>query len=238
MYLKGSGQQIYGFCVKDAASREADVDISTTKSTDYVISYFIDLFKRRDIPVYLQTDNEPSFLGDFRHERMIGRFIKFLLHVGVEPIFVAQGKGWMNGRIEEFIRLFSENFWEKKRFKSINDVRTEAKKFEANHNKLQQWKLRNKNLKTIPSRRLDKDFQFNPEKFEINAGKIHFIREVNNNGKINMLNEEIGIGESYVSERVWVTIDVIEHTLKVFHKAKDADKFKRIKKMGYKIKNL
>ncbi len=144
----------------------------------------------------------------------------------------------MNGGIEEFVKLFSENLWARKQFKSEENVRQEVKKFENNHDKLQRWKLKNKNLKTIPSRKLDKNFQFNPKKFEQNASKIHFIREVKNNRKIEMLNEEINIGESYVGERIWVTVDVIVHSLIVFHKAKDAKKFKQVKEMNYKIKNL
>ena len=136
LYVKGSEQRIYGMCVKDVISREVSVDISTTKSTNYVISFFTELFKKRDIPKYLQMDNERSFVGDFRHKRMIGRFVKFLLHVGIEPIFVAQGKPWMNGSVEGFIRLFSEKFWQKKRFKSKNDVVAEVEKFEANNNAL------------------------------------------------------------------------------------------------------
>jgi len=53
-----------------------------------------------------------------------------------------------------------------------------------------------------------------------------------------VLNEEIEIGESYVSERVWVTIDAVEHSLRVFHKARKAKRFKRIKRMRYEILNL
>lgn len=238
MYLKGSNQPIYGFCIKDVVGKEVVVDISTTKSMDFVISFFTDLFKKRDIPRYLQMDNAMSFLGDFCHKRVISRFIKFLLHAGVEPIFIAQGKAWMNGTIEGFIRLFSENFWAKKRFNSKNDVRKEAKKFETNHNKLQQWKLKDRDIKAIPSRRLDKSFHFDPEKIEIRASKIHFIREVKNNGKIDVLNEEIEIGEGYVGERVWVTIDVVEHSLRVLHKAREAKKFKQIKRREYAVMNL
>ena len=195
LYIKGSGQRIYGMCVKDVISREVSVDISTTKSTNYVISFFTELFKKRDIPKYLQMDNERSFVGDFRHKRMIGRFVKFLLHVGIEPIFVAQGKPWMNGSVEGFIRLFSEKFWQKKRFKSKDDVVAEAKKFEANNNALWQWKRRNADTKSIPSRRLDADFHFDPKKYETKTTKIHFIREVKSNGKIEVLNKEIDIGE-------------------------------------------
>jgi len=238
MYLKGSSQPIYGFCVKDVVGKEVVVDISTTKSMDFVISFFTDLFQKRDVPHYLQMDNERSFLGDFCHKRVISRFIKFLLHVGVEPIFIAQGKAWMNGTIEGFIRLFSENFWAKKQFKSRNDVRKEAKKFETNHNKLQQWKLKDKELKAIPSQRLDKNFYFDPVNIEITADKIHFIREVKNNGKVDVLNEEIEIGKGYVSERVWVTINVVERSLRVFHKAREAKRFKQIKRRGYEVMNL
>jgi len=62
---------------------------------------------------------------------------------------------------------------------------------------------------------------------------------VKSNGKIEVLNEEIDVGEDYVSERVWTTVDVVEHSLRVFHKAKDADKFKQIKmKTKYEIENL
>ncbi|PIV27261.1 MAG: hypothetical protein COS36_06395, partial [Candidatus Altarchaeum sp. CG03_land_8_20_14_0_80_32_618] len=116
--------------------------------------------------------------------------------------------------------------------------RQEVKKFENNHNKLQQWKLKNKNLKNILSRKLDKNFQFNPKRFEINTCGIHFIREIKNNGKIEMLNEEIMIDKGYVGERVWVTIDVVKHFLIVFYKAKDGKKFKQVKKMKYEVKNL
>ena len=76
LYLKGNSQAIYGMCVKDVVSGKVSVDISTTKSTNYVISFFIRLFKKRDIPKYLQMDNERSFVGDFCHKRMVGRFIK------------------------------------------------------------------------------------------------------------------------------------------------------------------
>ena len=238
LYLKGSNKQIYVGCVKDTISGEVVVDISATKSMDYVISFFIELFKKRDIPKYLQIDNATSFLGNWCYKRFASRFIKFRLHVGVEPIFTAPRRPWMNRGIEEFVKLFSENFWARKQFKSEENVRQEVKKFENNHNKLQQWKLKNKNLKNILSRKRDKNFQFNPKRFEINTCGIHFIREIKNNGKIEMLNEEIMIDKGYVGERVWVTIDVVKHFLIVFYKAKDGKKFKQVKKMKYEVKNL
>lgn len=238
LYLRGNNKPIYGACLKDAISQEVVVDITTTKSMDYVLSFFIELFKKRDIPKYLQMDNATSFIGNWRHKRFASRFIRFLLHIGVEPIFVAPRKPWMNGGIEEFVKLFSEKFWVKKEFGSKEDVKKESKKFENNHNKLQKWKLRNRNVQRIRSKKLNKNFHFNPKSHEVTASKIHFIREVKNNGKIRVFNEEIMIGKGYSNERIWVTIDVIEQTLRAFHKAKRANKFKEVKTMKYKIKNL
>jgi len=53
-----------------------------------------------------------------------------------------------------------------------------------------------------------------------------------------VLNEEIMIGKGYSNERVWVTIDVVEQILRAFHKTKRAGKFKEVKTMKYKVKNL
>jgi hypothetical protein len=53
-----------------------------------------------------------------------------------------------------------------------------------------------------------------------------------------VFNEEIMIGKGYSNERIWVTIDVIEQTLRAFHKAKRDEKFKEVKTMKYKMKNL
>jgi len=83
----------------------------------------------------------------------------------------------------------------------------------------------------------NKNFHFNPKDHDVTASKIHFIRGVKNNGKIRVFNEEIMIGKGYSNERIWVT-DVIEQTLRAFHKAKRANKFKEAKTMKYKIKNL
>jgi hypothetical protein len=46
------------------------------------------------------------------------------------------------------------------------------------------------------------------------------------------------IGKGYSNERFWVTIDVVEFILRAFLKSKRANKFKEVKTMKYKIKNL
>ncbi|HZK55110.1 MAG TPA: hypothetical protein VFC84_13060 [Desulfosporosinus sp.] len=45
-------------------------------------------------------DNSASFIGDMIHPRHFSRIVRLCLHVGVEPVFIASGKPWMNGKIE------------------------------------------------------------------------------------------------------------------------------------------
>ena len=43
-------------------------------------------------------------------------------------------------------------------------------------------------------------------KLPLTKGKIHFIRMVDNDGKISVLNEAFKVGKEFISEYVWVTI--------------------------------
>ena len=51
---------------------------------------------------YLQMDNGASFIGDVIHPRHFSRVVRLCLHLGVEPVFIAPRKPWMNGKIEDF----------------------------------------------------------------------------------------------------------------------------------------
>ncbi|MCK4348735.1 MAG: hypothetical protein KAW47_08970 [Thermoplasmatales archaeon] len=46
------------------------------------------------------------------------------------------------------------------------------------------------------------------------------------------------ISKGYSNERVGVTIDVVEFILRAYLKSKRANKFKEVKTMKYKMKNL
>jgi hypothetical protein len=44
------------------------------------------------------------------------------------------------------------------------------------------------------------------DKLPLTDGKIHFIRKVNNEGKISVLNEAFKVGKEFIDEYVWATI--------------------------------
>jgi 5-methylcytosine-specific restriction endonuclease McrBC regulatory subunit McrC len=55
-------------------------------------------------------------------------------------------------------------------------------------------------------RRIPEDFEVNANNLPIPEGKVHFIRQVKENGTISVLNEDFDVGESLVHEYVWATI--------------------------------
>ena len=72
-------------------------------------------------------------------------------------------------------------------------------------------------------------------KLPLTKGKIHFIRMVDNDGKISVLNEAFKVGKEFISEYVWVTICLKKQRLELFYRAEDQDTAVLIEKFEYKL---
>ncbi len=119
-------------------------------------------------------DNGASFIGDLIHPRHFSRVVRLCLHLGVEPVFIAPGKPWMNGRIEGFNGGFGEKLWEREHWTDLEHIRSEAKTFLMRHNNRQDWKYRKTDLEAIPHRKLPEDFEIRADSLPITEGKVHF----------------------------------------------------------------
>jgi len=75
-------------------------------------------------------------------------------------------------------------------------------------------------------------------KLPLTKGKIHFIRMVDNDGKISVLNEAFKVGKEFISEYVWATICLEKQTMEVFYRAKDQDTAVLIEKFEYKLSEV
>ena len=61
---------------------------------DNVIEFLFSLWTENAIPNY--------FTGDLMHPLHFSRVVRLYLHLGVEPVFIAPSKPWMNSMIEDF----------------------------------------------------------------------------------------------------------------------------------------
>jgi putative transposase len=233
-HIKGYGP-INSLHLKDVIGRKAAGNQYAGKSMDNVIEFLLRYWKSHQIPRYIQVDNGMSFAGDFIHPRSISRFVKLCLFFGIEVIFIAPAKPWMNGTIEEFNKGFDRLFWKAELFTSLTDIRKKFKLFLESQNKFNSWKLETKELESItPKRNLKRGFKLDLNEIPLVNGKIHFIRVVNSDGNITVLNESFLVGVEYVGEYVWVTIDTGQQILNICYKDENMD-IHAIKKYEYKI---
>ena len=180
-------------------------------------------------------DNGASFIGDLIHSRHFSRVVRLCLHLGVESVFIAPSKPWMNGTIEDFNGDFGEKLWEQEQWTDLEHIRSEAKTFLMRHNNRQDWKYRKTDLEAIQHRKLPEDFEIGVDSLPITEGKVHFIRQVKGDGTISVLNEDFDVGESLAYEYVWATIDTKQEQLKVYYRDKNAEEASLIKIYEYKI---
>ena len=233
-HIKGYGP-INSIHLKDVVGRQVAGQQYNEKSMDNVMDFLMDYWKQCPIPKYLQVDNGMCFAGDYKHPKSFSRFVRLALYVGIEVVFIAPSRPWMNGTIEEFNKGFDKRFWQKERFTDLNDIRKKSVIFFEKENKFNAWKLRNEKLKVVdPKRMLPEDFTIAVDRLPLVTGKIHFILRVDSRGKISVLNEYFDVGKEYTGEYVWATIETMKQTLMVYYKGENLV-VRVIKKFGYEI---
>jgi hypothetical protein len=233
-HIKGYGR-ISSLNLIDVVSSKAYIQQYAGQTMDNVIEFLLDCWTKNAIPNYLQMDNGASFIGDLMHPRHFSRVVRLCLHLGVEPVFIAPSKPWMNGTVEDFNGDFGEKLWEREQFRDLEHIRGEAKTFLMRHNNRQDWKYRKTDLEAIPHRKLPEDFEIGADSLPITEGKVHFIRQVAGDGTIGVLNEGFDVGESVAYEYVWATIDTKDGQLRVYYREKNAEEAGLIKIYEYKI---
>jgi len=180
-------------------------------------------------------DNGASFIGDLIHPRHFSRVVRLCFHLGVEPVFIAPSKSWINGKIEDFNGDFGEKLWEREQWTDPEHIRSEAKTFLMRHNNRQDWKYRKTDLEAIPHRKLPKKIKIGVDSLPITEVKVHFIRQVKGDGTISVLNEDFDVSESLAYEYVWATIDTKQEQLRVYYREKNAEEAGLIKIHEYRI---
>jgi hypothetical protein len=233
-YIKGFGP-INSLHLKDVVGRQVAGNQYVGKSMNNVMDFLLNYWKSHPIPKYLQTDNGMSFSGDYTHPRSLSRFVRLCLYVGIEVIFIAPAKPWMNGTIESFNKEFDRLFWTREIFTSLSDIQTKSAIFYESQNEFYTWKWEKQDLKSItPKRMLRSDFKIDLDDIPLVAGKIHFIRIVESKEDIVVFNEHFRIGEAYIGDFVWATIDTREQSLSISYNDEEMV-VRKIKKIEYEI---
>jgi hypothetical protein len=231
-YLEG-GPKVYAFHTVTILARAIHQTISANKSSPTACGHLLDSCQQLGVPDGLQLDNDAAFNGNRKTPRVFSAFVRLTLYLGIELIFIPFGEAKRNGVVERLNGLWSQSFWERRRFGSISHVQRASPAFVR-------WYtdeyLAPSTAPAAKIRRLTgRQRQALPHAPPITAGRVHFERLVDEQGNIALLNETWHIDQRLAGEYVWATIVTHEQRLKIYHQRSAKEPLRWLKTFRYEI---
>lgn len=221
-YLEG-GTKVYAFHTVEVTRRDLRQTIRPDKRTASARQHVLHVWRTLGLPDGLQVDNDSAFNGGRKVPRIISQFARLCLYVGVELIFIPVGEPEWNGLVEGIHSLWGKSFWRRRRFRSLAHARRAAPEFET-------W-YRRDYLPTQPDRvatlkqparphlRLTaQQVRALPDPMPITVGRVHFIRQVNSEGDIELLNETWHVHKRLAGQYVWATVTTQNQRLSIYYR--------------------
>jgi transposase len=231
-YLEG-GPKVYAFHTITIPTRTIHQTISTDKRSTTACGHLLDTCQQLGLPDGLQVDNDAAFNGNRKMPRVCSPFVRLALYLGIELIFIPFGEAKRNGIVERLNGLWSQGFWKRRRFQSVAHVQRASPAFVR-------WYtddyLRPSTTATTKIRHLtDRQRHALPKALPITAGRVHFLRLVDEQGNIALLNETWHIAKRLAGQYVWATIVTHEQRLKIYHQRSAQQPLRWFKTFRYEI---
>jgi len=81
------------------------------ETSESAIRFLTTFWKTFPLPNVMRMDNGMTFRGTGHAEAHIGRFLKFLLNLGITPLFSAAYQSYTNPHVEGHNRTFTQKLW-------------------------------------------------------------------------------------------------------------------------------
>jgi len=193
----------------------------------FAIANLIRLWRTYPLPDVMRIDNGLQFRGSARAKRYLSTFLKFLLNLGIKPLFGSPSKPWTNPHIEGHNRVFNEKVWGQNFFTSKDHVAAECERFNSEsleyfHFKYAQLVF-NGNFSYIePTQIIETD-----KLLSAKDNKVYFIRFVESADKgakawIKILNETVLLPTQYNHQFVFAEWDIEKEHLLIYSEYKKA----------------
>lgn len=241
-YLLG-GASTACFNAIDVVSRyPAGVQSSKKRSKD-AVQALLHVWRELGVPDYTQVDNESCFSGGFTHPYVLGKVLRLALLVGTELVFSPVYHPESNGTVERFHQDYDRNVWKKIELPDLQAVRDYSPIFyDAYRKSCHHSALKGKSPAEIhlarPFHRLPTSFRA-PAKLPLTAGKVHFMRLVNQDRKVRILNVDWDVPQANPDQGVWATLDIWSHKAKllIYDAAPDANRRRLLAYHPFPIKD-
>jgi hypothetical protein len=238
-YLTG-GEKVFVFHTIDLQTHALAQTIRADKSTTSTCQHLLTACTELGLPDFLQLDNDAAFTGLGRHPRLFGHFVRTALYLGIELIFIPPAEPERNHVVERVNGLWVSSFWEKDHFASRRELLRKSRKFLTWYETyappalggLTISQARRKPRRHKLSRRHIRQL---PQALPLTAGRLHFIRRVNEQGAIDILKEQWKVSRSLVGQYVWATLDTRRKKLFIYHRRSARAQPRLIRHYAYEI---
>lgn len=195
-------------------------------------------WQQHGIPRFLQMDNDMSLTGGRMHPRTIGQLVRFCLACRVVAVFTPERRPASNAAVERYNGLWQEKVWQRYRFRTLRDLRGRAHAFQKAYNRYLERRLVRQGkpgLFQIRARYLPQHLRWR-HPLPLCRGQIWFIRRIDENGTIQILNEPIRVPKRYAQEFVRVVSRTGAQTLSVSWRSSAKGRCTRIAHRTYTLR--
>jgi putative transposase len=229
-YLPG-GQLVACFNGLDIVSRYPVGQTMASKSSGDAARFLLRMWTELGISSYTQMDNESCFCGGHTHPHVIGKVVRLCLLVGTQPVFIPIRHPKSNGSVERFHQDYDQHVWKRHDLDNLAAVNTRAeaffKTYRATHYPAAlSGRTPQQVHETYPTRQLPAGFAPDLDQLPVTAGQIHFIRKVEADGAIPLLNTRWDVPDATPQHGVWATLTLstakADGMLCIFDQAPDA----------------
>lgn len=219
-YIKGDGR-LYCLNIIDTQTHWAHIHPMRDKTAESILPGIITLWKSFGIPDCLQMDNELVFRGSNRYPRSLGLILRFILSLGVTPLFIPFSAPWRNGLIERFNFTFKNKFFRAQRFESYEALKKEAIVFVNFHNQHHTYSTQAgktplqalKHLGGTP--RLDQSYKCTQRPL-LESGSILFIRYIRSDLNLTILGSTFKVKKQLMYSYVVAEVIIENHVLIIY----------------------
>jgi hypothetical protein len=173
--------------------------------------FLVHLWQEIGLARYTQVDNEGCFSGGATHKNVLGKVVRLALSVGTELVFSPFYEPQCNGYVERFHQDYDLHVWEDTYLRHHQDVQTRSHSFfdryrhSRHHSALNGLSPHTVHYQHPPTK-LSPDFVLPTTKLPLTQGRIHFIRQVEADGTVKVLNSRWVVPTFDSRKGVWVTI--------------------------------
>ncbi len=227
----------------DLFSHGASLSQQATKSSAIVHDHLLHTWSTLGVPTIQQFDNESIFRGGHTHAKVLGHIVRLCLLGGIEPLFTPDYEPKRNHQIETFHSLWVAGFWSKTVFRSLAHIQRESSLFARWYHTAYVLPAP---LNTTPAQRRAGFVPFTLEpplralipagRLPITAGYIHFMRKVDPQGQVTLLNEAWPVGRRWIGTYVRVTINTAAQRLTIWHKPDADSEWRWLKTRMFRLK--